>query len=154
MPALVNQDRKILRDCTVMQLQYQPVSGVAPAAIAVLGQIETVEIRLKREYADVTAAADLGTSGRAVRWGLGSVSLSGFSASTSSLFSSIFAQGGHAIFLFTEGTGGDSYSLVCRMEEYGKSGGKEANKETLTLQVEGVPYLGPAGTAIAPMVLE
>ena len=153
-PALINQDRKVLKDCTVMSLQNQPLVGVAPVALAVLGQIETLEFSIKREFADVTASADTGMSRRAVRFGLGNAKLSGFSAGTSSMFAVLFAEGGHATLLFTESVTGDSWSFLCTCEEYSKSLGKEANKDSLTLQIEGVPYYGPSAGALAPLVLE
>lgn len=147
MPAQ-NQDRRIMQDVTV--LAVDPDSG---GVISVLGQIESVDITLKREFVDVTASADQGKSSRSVRWGDGSVKLTGFSAGTSSLFAQAFAAGSHGTFVFTEAASGDSYQLNVRMEDYSKSLGKDATKDTLTLTQEGVPQIGFSGGGVAPMTL-
>jgi hypothetical protein len=152
---ITGQDRRIMRDVTVMSVANAPAGGGAlgtPASY--LGVIETVEIELKREYADTTASADLGQSGRAVRWGLGSVKLTGYSAATSSLFVAQFAAGGHAQFLFTEIASGDAYQLMCRTETVSKSLGKEATKDTLSLVVEGQPFYTTAAGTLAALPLE
>ena|SRR6185312_7775150 len=152
---ITNQDRRIMRDVTVMTLaNLPPAGGAAGTPVAYLGVIETFELQLKREYTDTTASADLGTSGRAIRWGLGSVKLTGFSAATGSLFASLFVQGGHAILNFTEVASGDVYQLVCRCEDFQKALGKEANKDTLTFPQEGIPYYAAAGGTPAAIPLE
>jgi|SRR6185312_16486806 len=152
---ITGQDRRIMRDVSVMSVANAPAGGGAlgtPASY--LGVIETFELELKREYADTTASADLGMSGRAVRWGLGSVKLTGFSAATSSLFFAQFAAGGHAQLLFTEVASGDAYQLMCRTETASKSAGKEATKDTLSLVVEGQPFYATGGGSVAAIPLE
>lgn len=152
---ITNQDRRLMKDVTVMTLaNLPPGGGSAGTPVAYLGVIETVEIELKREYADTTASADGGTSGRAVRWGLGSVKMTGFSAATASLFASLFVQGGHAMLNFTEVASGDLYQLVCRCESFTKSLGKEATKDTLSLMQEGIPYFAAAAGTAAAIPLE
>lgn len=153
--AITNQDHAIMRDVTVYTVANLPAAGTAAGtAVAYLAVIETIEISLKREYADTTGSADFGKSSRAVRWGEGSVRMAGFSQVAGSKFASLFAQGGHALLNFQEAATGDVYQLVCRCEELSKSLGKEATKDSLTLQQEGVPFYAPAAGILAAMVLE
>jgi hypothetical protein len=149
-PTIANQDRAILRDCTVLQLANLPTSGGgAGTPVNYLGVVETADLSIKREFADTTGSADTGTSSRAVRFGKGTAKITGFSAGTYSLFATLFAQGSHAILSFTEKASGDAYQVVCSCEDFDATMGKDANKHTISLGIEGVPYLN--GTA---MVLE
>lgn len=153
--ALNNQTRPIMRDATVCSLANLPSpTGAAGTAIDFLGTVETVEITLKRKFVDVTGAADLGQSSRATMWDNGSVKMSGFSNATQSKFANLFSQGAFCILSFTETATGDVYQLQCRCDDFSKSLGKEANKDSLTLTVEGEPYYGAAGVTPTAMVLD
>lgn len=150
---VINQDRAILKDVTVLGLVPTTDANVAGTAVDYIGVIETVEIEMKREGTDVTGSHDDGMSSRAVRWGNGSVRLTGFSSITGSKFAKLFTQGSHCALQFTEASTGDSYQLLCFNETFSKSMGKDANKDTLSLKTEGVPWVGLAGATIAAVPL-
>lgn len=150
----INQDRRMMRDVTIFSLTIENEQGT-PTPIDCIGIVHTVEIRLVREFVDVTAAGDIATTSRAIRWGRGSVRLSGFSTGTSSKFAGLYATGSHALLQFVESSGGDSYALLCGLQELAKSLGDSITRDSLTLSVEGVPYYQPGGaTVLAAMVLE
>lgn len=155
LPSIANQGRPILKDCTIMTLSNLPAAGgAAGTPIAYLGDVESVEFDVKREYVSTTASADPAESSRAVRWGKGSVKLTGFSAAVGSKFAAMFAQGGHALLQFTETATGESWAFNCTCESYSKSLGKEANKDSLTLGIEGVPFYAAGGGTPVALTLE
>lgn len=148
-PTIANQDRAAMKDVTVLSLANLPTGGgAAGTAIDYLGIIQEVEISLKREFEESEGNADGFKTKRALRWDFGTVRLSGFSAATASKFALGFAQGSHMILSFTERATGDVYSLVCTCEEFSKSLGKGLNKDTLSLGVEGQPYLNGAAMVL------
>ena len=149
-----NRNTRIARDVTVMSCAPAPISGTAGTAVDFLGVFETMEFSLKREFVDVSGSADDSMSSRAVRWGKGSVKLSGYSRATASKFAAIFAANSHALFTFTEIATGDAWQFICTCEDFSKSVGKEATKDTLSLGQEGDPLFGPAGGTLAVMTLE
>ena len=148
------RNTRIARDVTVMSCTPAPLSGTSGTAVDVTGVFESAEISLKREFADTTGAADIASTSRAVRWGKGSVKLTGFSRSTASKLAAIFAVGSHVIFLLTESATGDQWQLMCTCEDFSKSIGKEATKDTLSLSQEGVPYYAAGGGTLAAIPLE
>lgn len=146
-------DRPQMRDVTV--LAVIPIAGsTAGASVAVLGIAQTVDFELNRTFSDSTAAADIGESSRAIRWGKGSVKITGFSSLGGSKLASIFAAGSHTNFMFTEATSGDSYQLLCTNKQFSKSLGKDNTTDTLTLEQEGVPMFGAAGESVAEISLD
>lgn len=156
MPTVIpaNLDRPQMRDVTVLAIV--PIAGsTAGTSVAVLGIAETVDFDLNRTYSDSTASADEGESSRAIRWGKGSVKITGFSSLGGSKLASIFAAGSHTNFMFTEATSADSYQLLCTNKQFSKSLGKsESTKDTLTLEQEGVPMFGAAGASVAEIPLD
>ena len=152
-PSLMGQSRHVMRDVQVFTLQLE-ISGPLPVAVDFLGVVQSASFRLVRHFADVTAAADIGVTSRAVRWGRGTLHLSGFSDGTSSRFASLFSGGSHALLQITEATGADSYAFLCALQEYEKALGELANRDSLTLAIEGVPYYQPGGGALLPMLLD
>jgi len=148
------RDTRIARDVTVLTCVPAPSSGASGTPVDVLGLFESVDINLKREFADTTGAADLGTTSRAHRWGKGSVKLTGFSRGTYSRLAAIFMATSHTIFQFQESATGELYQLMCSCEDFNKAIGKDATKDTITLGVEGVPYYAPANGTLAPIPLE
>jgi hypothetical protein len=151
LPTVQNQDRVILRDCTVLSLTG---TGSGGTAIAFLGQAATVRITIRREFADVTAAADGYSSRRPTRWGDGSVEIAGFSQLAGSKFAALFAQGSSAVLQFSEATSGDTWQLICCISELDKELGLEATKDRLKLIQVGTPQYAAAGGTPANIPLE
>jgi hypothetical protein len=151
LPSVQNQDRVLLRDCTVLSLTG---TGSGGAAVAFLGQTASVKISLRREFADVTAAADEFSSRRATRWGDGSVEISGFSQLAGSKFAALFSQGSTAVLQFTESSTGDVWQLICCASELDKVMGNEATKDRLKLIQVGTPQYAAAGGTPANISLE
>jgi hypothetical protein len=151
LPTVLNQDRVILRDCTVLSLTGTGSDG---AAIAFIGQAATVKISIRREFADVTAAADGFSSRRPTRWGDGVVEILGFSQLTGSKFAALFAQGSAAVLQFSEATVGDTWQLICCASELDKDMGLEATKDRLKLIQVGTPQYGTGGAAPSDIPLE
>lgn len=149
-----NRSTILGRDVTVMQLSSAPNGGVSGTPVDVIGLFETMEISLKREFADTTGSADKAMTSRALRFGNGSVKLTGFNRGTKSKLAAIFASASHAIFSFTESATGDQYQLMTRCEDFSKSVGKDTTKDSITLTQEGVPYLGQAGATPTEIPLE
>jgi hypothetical protein len=150
-PTVDNQDRAFLRDSTVCLMTG---SNTGAATIALLGVIMSARINLKREFADVTAAADQFTSRRVTRWGEGFVDVVGFSQLTGSKFAALFAQGSTAFLQFTESSTGDVWQLVCCMAEFEKDLGLDATKDRLRLTIIGIPQYGAAGATPVNLSLE
>ena len=148
------RDTRIARDVTVLQCVPAPNNGQSGTPIDLIGVFESVDINLKREFTSTEGAADLGMTSRAHRWGKGSVKFSGFTRGTFSRLAAIFAGGSHVILQFQESATGDLYQLMCTTEDFNKSIGSGANKDSLTLGQEQIPFYGPAGTTLLPMPLE
>ena len=146
-----NQDRVLLRDCTILSLTGTGNSG---STIAFLGQASSVKISLRREYADVTAAADEFSSRRVIRWGDGTVEIAGFSQLTGSKFSALFAQGSTAVLQFVEAASGDVWQLICCTAELDKEIGMDATKDHLKLIQIGTPMWAAAGGTPANISLD
>jgi len=147
------RNTRVAQDVTVMSCVPAPVSGTAGTAVDVIGVFESAEINLKRLYVDTTGAADIAATSRATAWDKGSVKLTGFSRGTASKLANIFANSDHVIFQLAESSTGDAWQLMCTTEDYSKSVGKDATKDTLTLGQEGVPYYAPSGGTLAAMSL-
>jgi hypothetical protein len=143
-----NLDRVVLLDCTILSLTGT-TSGTG-STVAFLGQAASVRISLKREFADVTAAADGFSSRRATRWGDGAVEIAGFSQLAGSKFAALFAQGSYAILQFGESSTGDVWQLACCSSEYEKDLGLDATKDRIRLIQVGPPlYATAGGTPVA-----
>lgn len=155
-PAPLNPTRHLFKDVSVFSVSNFPYDGsILGTATNFLGNVETAEITVKREKVDITGATDLGHSSRIARWSEGSLSITGYSNITGSIYAAIYAQGGHAILQLTEAAStGDIWELVVTCEEYKKSMGKDATKETITFPIEGIPYYGPAAASPTAMTLE
>lgn len=152
---ITGQDRPIMRDVTVLSCANAPTGGGAlGTALDFIAIIETVEINIKRAFGDTTSSTDRGSTRRATRWDFGSVKLTGFSSIAQSKFANLFSQGGHAQLLFTEASSGDKYQLMCSCEDFTKSLGKDATKDSLTLTVEGEPYYATGAGTLTAMALE
>jgi hypothetical protein len=143
LPTVQNQDRVLLRDCTVLSITG--TGSTTGATVAFLGQAAAVKINLKREFADVTAAADGFTSRRVIRWGEGAAEISGFSQLAGSKFAALFAQGGTAILQFAESSTGDVYQLICCAVELDKEMGLDATKDRIRLAQIGTPQYASSG---------
>lgn len=148
------RNTRIARDVTVLSCAPAPNSGQAGTPIDYIGDFETVEFSPKREFGDTTGSAQGDMSSRAVRFGKGTVKMTGYSRGASSKLAQIFAASSHALFQFQESATGDAWQFLCTCEDFSKSIGKEATKDSLSLGQEGTPLYGPAGGALAPMVLE
>ena len=147
--------RTIFRDCTVIQCAPVSAGGNIGSAVSVLGTVESADIMLKREFIVTTSNFDNGESSRAVRFGKGSVKLTGMSDSLDSSFALIFASSSHQLLQFTESVSGKSFQLICTCEDYNLNlGEKSPNKETLTLGQEGVPLMALGGGSLTAMSID
>jgi hypothetical protein len=146
--------RTIFKDCTVLQCAPVSISGSVGSPVSVLATAEDVEIMLKRVFVETTATFDDGESSRATRWGTGSVKISNIADTTKATLAGVFAASSHTLLQFTEAGTGESYQLYCKCEDLAKSMGKGANKDTITLGVEGVPLYAPPGGTLAIMNLD
>lgn len=148
------RDTRIARDVPVFQCIPAPNGGGSGTPIDLLGVFESIDISIKREFTDTTGAADAGMTSRAHRWGKGSVKITGFSRGTYSRLVSIFVLTSHTMLQFQTSPTGELYQLTCSCEDINLAIGKEANKDSLTLGVEGVPWYAPSNGQLAPMQLE
>lgn len=150
-----NRTTTVARDVAVLSCTPAPVGGTAGTPVSFIGIFESFELSLKREFVDTTGAADIATTSRALRWGKGSVKLTGFTRGVANKMAAIFGSCSHHIFQFQEAATGDAYQLLCTAEDFSKSLGKaDTNKDTLTFGVESIPFFGAAGAAVSAMTLE
>ena len=149
-PIVGNQNTVLGVDAALLSIQNIPAGGgSAPSAVSFLGSFETAELSLKRDFTDTTGAADGASSSRAVRWGKGSVRVSGFMRGAASSYAAIFASGSHAMLQFQDVATGDSYQVIVTLEGFSKSIGKEATKDSIELGVESAPFLNGAVMTLA-----
>jgi len=150
-PTIQNQDRVLLRDCTILSLTGTGSDGVT---VSFLGQASTVKITLRREFADVTAASDEFSSRRVTRWGDGAVEIAGFSQLAGSKFAALFVQGSLAVLQFTESSTGDVWQLACCVAEMDKDLGLDATKDRIRLIQIGAPLYAADGGSPTAITLE
>lgn len=143
-----NQDRAFFTDATVTSF-----TNTGGSAIALLGEVKSVSINLKRDEKDVTGPADLSKMKRATRWDFGSVEITGFDQITGNKFMSAFAGSATGTFQFQEGSAGDAYQLLCLLGSADVKIGDNPNESSIKMTVMGVPYYGAAGATPTPISL-
>lgn len=130
------------RDCAVLSLQGIAAGAATGTPTNFLGSFEKVSLRIRREKVSIMGAADTADYSRATHFGGGTATLEGFMRGTASSYAAMFASGSHAMLQFQDIATGDAWQCVVFLGEFGKeTGSKTPTKDTITLDIEGIPFL-------------